>query len=243
MVALWFNGPMHRASLYPLRAMDAPLVPSTDLFPRDETALLVIDMQNAFCHPSGGFAQVGRDVARQHAIVPTVVRLVRAAHDAGIPVVWTIQDGLGPDDRARLDSRIPVRLGREPIEPETWCIRDTWDASLIEPLDREVRPEDHLVHKLRMSAFYSTTLDATLRIRQIRTLIVTGVNTEKCVESTVRDASFRDYDVVVVGDAVATTDGAFHEDSLRKFEAYFGVVLPSAQVLEALTASAVAGGV
>ena len=208
---------------------------SIDLFRRDETALLVIDMQNAFCHPSGGFAQVGRDVSAQHAIIPTVAQLVQLARGAGISVVWTIQEGLGPDDRARLSNELPRRLGRGAVEPETWCIRGTWDAELVEPLDRELRPEDHVVRKLRMSGFYSTTLDATLRIRGIRTLIVTGVNTEKCVESTVRDASFRDYEVVVVSDAVATSDRAFHDDSLRKIDAYFGVVLPSQEVSAAMS--------
>jgi ureidoacrylate peracid hydrolase len=218
-------------------------VEPTDLFRPDETALLVIDMQNAFCHPEGGFAQVGRDVSAQHAIVPRVVELVRAARSAGFDIVWTIQEGLGAGDRARLASEVPARLGRGRVAPETWCIRGTWDARLIEPLDHEVRPEDHVVRKLRMSSFYSTTLDATLRIRGISTLIVCGVNTEKCVESTVRDASFRDFDVVVVGDAVATTDRGFHEDSLRKIEAYFGVVLSSQAILASLATSAIAGGV
>ncbi len=64
-------------------------------------------MQNAFCHPSGGFAQVGRDVSAQHAIIPTVAELVRTAHEAGVLVIWTIQEGLGPDDRARLSLQIP----------------------------------------------------------------------------------------------------------------------------------------
>jgi ureidoacrylate peracid hydrolase len=200
-------------------------------------------MQNAFCHPSGGFAQVGRDVSAQHAIIPTVAELVRTAHDAGLLVIWTIQEGLGTDDRARLSLQIPQRIGRGSIEPETWCIRHSWDARLVEPLDRELKTNHHVIHKLRMSSFYCTTLDAVLRIRQIGTLIVTGVNTEKCVESTVRDASFRDYDVVVVDDAVATSDRAFHDDSLRKIDAYFGTVLPSRVVLAAMTDAAVAGGV
>jgi ureidoacrylate peracid hydrolase len=216
-------------------------VQPTDLFRREDTALLVIDMQNAFCHPAGGFAKVGRDVSAQHAIIPTVAQLVRAARSAGISVVWTIQEGLGPGDRARLSTELPRRLGRAPVEPETWCIRSTWDADLVEPLDRELRSEDHVVHKLRMSGFYSTILDATLRIRRIRTLIVTGVNTEKCVESTVRDASFRDYDVVVVRDAVATSDRAFHDDSLRKIDAYFGFVLPSQEVIAAMSTAALVG--
>jgi ureidoacrylate peracid hydrolase len=100
-----------------------------------------------------------------------------------------------------------------------------------------------MIRKLRMSSFYSTTLDATLRIHGIRTLIVTGVNTEKCVESTVRDASFRDFEVIVVSDAVATSDRSFHDDTLRKIDAYFGVVLPSDALLPALTSSALSGSV
>jgi ureidoacrylate peracid hydrolase len=209
-------------------------MPLVDHLDRDETALVVIDMQNAFCHPAGGFAKVGRDVAAQHAIVPTVARLVRAAHEAGVMVIWTIQEGLGPADRSRLRSRLPAILGRPALEPQTWCIRNTWDAQLVEPLDSDLRSDDHVIRKLRMSSFYSTTLDATLRIHGIRTLIVTGVNTEKCVESTVRDASFRDFEVIVVGDAVATSDRSFHDDSLRKIEAYFGFVLPSDAILSAL---------
>jgi len=225
---------MHRASrLAPRRG------PTSDvLFPRDATALLVIDMQNAFCHPEGGFAQAGRAVHAQHAIVPTVAAIVRASRSAGVPIIWTIQEGLGPDDRARLIRPIPGLLGKPDAVPETWSIRDTWDAELIDPLHDEWRSEDHVVRKLRMSSFYSTTLDSLLRIRQIERLIVTGVNTEKCVESTVRDASFRDYDVVVVRDGVATSDPAFHADSLRKFEAYFATVLPSEAVIAALAATA-----
>lgn len=208
-------------------------MPHDPLFHSDDTALLVVDMQNAFCHPDGGFAQAGRDVSAQNAIIPTVAALVRAVRSAGLPIIWTIQEGLGPDDRARLTRRIPALLGRPGAgQAETWCIRDTWDAALVDALAGECRPEDHIVRKLRMSSFYATTLDSLLRIRQIECLIVAGVNTEKCVESTVRDASFRDYDTVVVGDAVASSDRAFHADSLRKIESYFGTVLPSEAVIE-----------
>jgi ureidoacrylate peracid hydrolase len=208
---------------------------TTGLFRPGDTALLVVDMQNAFCHLEGGFAQAGRDVSSQRAIIGTVAKVLHAARAAGVPAIWTLQEGLGADDRARLSRRIPALLDRPGAgEPETWCIRDTWDAELVDELRAELRPEDHLVRKLRMSSFYGTTLDALLRMRQITCLVVLGVNTEKCVESTVRDASFRDYDVVVVSDGVATSDRAFHEDSLRKFDAYFATVLPSATVIAEL---------
>jgi len=208
--------------------MDLPIEVST-------SALLVVDMQNAFCHPEGGFAQVGRDVSAQHAIVPTVGSLVRAAHRAGLPVIWTIQEGLGGEDRAMIGRRVPIALGRPGAGvAESWCIRNTWDAELVDELGAELEQRDHVVRKHRMSSFYSTTLDSILRMRRVQLLVVTGVNTEKCVESTVRDASFRDYDVLVVEDAVATTDQAFHADSLRKIDAYFGAVVDSETVLRRL---------
>jgi ureidoacrylate peracid hydrolase len=199
------------------------------------SALLVVDMQNAFCHPEGGFAQAGRDVSAQGAIVPTVISLVRAAHRAHLPVIWTIQEGLGEDDLAMTGKRVPIALGSPGAGiAEAWCIRNTWDAELVDELRDELEERDHVVRKHRMSSFYATTLDAILRMRRIQLLVVTGVNTEKCVESTVRDASFRDYDVLVVEDAVATTDQAFHTDSLRKIDAYFGGVVDSASVVRRL---------
>lgn len=197
-----------------------------------DTALLVIDMQNAFCHPAGGFAQAGRDVSAQDGIVPKVASVVRAARGAGLPIIWTLQENMANEDRAALARRIPFVLGRPGAgDPESWCIRGTWDAELRAELNEELRAEDHVVRKHRMSAFYSTTLDSLLRMLQVQCLIVTGVNTEKCVESTVREAFFRDYDVVVVADAVATTDRDFHRDSLRKIDLYFGAVLPAEDVL------------
>lgn len=234
---------MHHAICYRATTMTGARTQNDALFRPDDTALLVVDMQNAFCHPEGGFAQVGRDVSAQNAIIPTVASLVRQARSAGLPIIWTIQEGLGPDDRARLTRRIPALLGRPGAgEPETWCIRGAWDADLVDELRDDCQPDDHIVRKLRMSAFYSTTLDSLLRILQVESLIVAGVNTEKCVESTARDASFRDFDVVVVSDGVATTDLAFHADSLRKIDAYFGTVLPSAVVIDALEAMAPVAG-
>jgi ureidoacrylate peracid hydrolase len=211
-------------------------MPQLGLIRLDATALLVVDMQNAFCHRAGGFAQAGRDVSAQNAIVPTVARLVRAARGSGLCVIWTIQEGLGPNERARLGRRIPALLGRQGAGiPETWSIRSTWDAELIDELRAEIHPDDHVVRKHRMSSFYSTTLDSILRIRQIDCLIVAGVNTEKCIESTVRDASFRDLDVLVVEDAVATSDHDFHVDSLRKIDRYFGAVVSSDVIVRELT--------
>ena len=210
-------------------------MPARNLFDARDAALHVVDMQNAFCATDGGFAKAGRDVTAQHAIIPTVVRLVEAARHAGLPVIWTIQENLSADDRAALGRRLPYRLGRPNAGiPEPWCIRDSRDAELVDALRAEQRVEDHVVRKLRMSAFYSTTLDALLRIREIKTLVVAGVNTEKCIESTVREAFFRDLDVVVAGDAVATSDRSFHEDSLRKIDLYFGAVMRTEAIVAEL---------
>jgi ureidoacrylate peracid hydrolase len=225
------------------------IVPRSDGLPREvegfmeldglvcggDSALVVVDMQNAFCHLDGGFAKAGRDVSAANSIIPTVASLVRAAHDARLPVLWTIQEGLGPDDRGRQHRRIPSILRKEELGgSQAWCIRNTWDAELVDELQRERKDEDYVVRKHRMSAFYSTTLESLLRIMRIQVLVIAGVNTEKCVESTVRDAFFRDYDVLVVSDGVATADRSLHDDTLKKVDLYFGAVVSSDDVLHQL---------
>jgi ureidoacrylate peracid hydrolase len=206
-----------------------------DVIVPGETALIVIDMQRAFCDPDGGQAKAGRDVGPQTAAVPVVRDVVRAVRPLGIPVIWVLQEHLGTEDRTGAARRIPshVKKQRVPVA-ESWAVRNTRDAELVDLLQPEVRPGDHIVHKHRMSCFYSTTLDAVLRILQVRTLIVTGVVTYVCVESTVRDAYYRDLDVVVVSDGVGGSDAAFHDDTLRKIDRYFGMVVDSRTLIGGL---------
>jgi ureidoacrylate peracid hydrolase len=189
--------------------------------PRDQAALLVIDMQNGFVHPESGMGKSRSGTAAQQAIVSPIVKLADRFRAQGVPVIWSQQEHF-PGDRTREARRILPHSARQGFLP---CLRGTWETELYAPIREAVRPEDHLVHKHRASVFYNTNLEMKLRMLGTRFLFITGCNTEFCVESTVREAYARDLEIVVVRDCVAGIDPRFHENSLAVFQAYFGEVI------------------
>lgn len=191
------------------------------------TALLVIDMQNGWCHPEGAMTRAGQNMTTQRAIVPNVRTLVQACRSLGMPILWSIQEHL-PEDVTQGRRRIASHLKKRNILPAP---RGTWDAELVQPLKEASKPEDYFIVKHRMSFFYATTLEAVLRMRDVSHLVVSGVSTNVCVESTIRDAYFRDYDVTVVEDCVAGTFPALHAATLENVRIYFGQVVSLAEFL------------
>lgn len=187
---------------------------------RKDTALLVIDIQNGFCHRDGTMARAGIDASRQQAVVPNIVRLVRLCRSAGLPILLSKQVHY-PDDATRRSHKISSHLDKRNNFP---CLRGTWDAELIGELESELRPEDHVFEKHRSSCFFDTTLDTKLRMLGIKMLIIAGVATNYCVESTIRDAYWRDYDILVPEDCVACTFPDLHAATLKNVEIYFGRV-------------------
>jgi len=186
-----------------------------------ETTLLVVDMQNGFCDPQGAMARAGVNYFPQNRIVPAVKELVSVCRRAGIHVAWSLQRHY-PDDLTRKKHRIPSHLTKLGVVP---CLKDTWDAELVAQLKGDVLPEDDVFEKHRSSCFYNTTLEVKLRMRGMTTLIVCGVATNYCVESTIRDAYARDYDIVVVEDCVATLWEDLHRATLRNVELFYGTVV------------------
>jgi ureidoacrylate peracid hydrolase len=178
-------------------------------------------MQKGFCHPESRMEKAGIGTANQRAIIPAVRRLVALARERGIPVFWSKQVHF-PEDVTRRRRRIPSHQAKQRWTP---CLRGTWEVEFADELAPDVRPEDHVIEKHRASVFFETTLDAKLRMLGIEQVIVAGCNTEFCVESTVRDGYYRDLDVVVVRDCVASPRPRFHEDTLAKVETYFGAVV------------------
>ena len=199
-----------------------------------EVMLLVVDMQNDFCHPEGARAKAfGVDaIAMPRAIIPNVVELMRLCRAAGVRITLTRQVHY-PDDQARKRRRIPSHLDRRGVKLEL-CWRGTWDAELIDEISGEVRPEDDIIVKHRASAFYNTPLEAELRIKGIQVLIVTGTTTSFCIDSTIRDAYMRDYDVLVPAECVSDTDQAAHDAVLASVDRFHGVVTSTADIARAL---------
>jgi ureidoacrylate peracid hydrolase len=183
------------------------------------TALLVIDMQNGFCDPKGGLSKAGLDVSAMTAVVPNVARLVESCRALGLPIMWSIQQHL-PEDTTQRTRRVPSHIQKRKVAPPT--PRGTWHAELVPAMKEVSRADDYFIVKHRFSMFYSTTLDSLLRMLAISHLIVSGVATNVCVESTVRDAYFRDYDVTVIEDCVAGTMLDLHEATLKNVEIYLG---------------------
>ena len=150
-----------------------------------------------------------------------------ACHSADVPIIFT-----RAVHRADLKDA-GLLLARRPILKEIdSLVAGTWDMELVPRMD--AKPDDYILDKNRYSAFYNTNLEVILRGLAVDTLIICGVTTEICVESTVRDAYFRDYKVLVPEDAVAAMDVARHEGTLLTIRYGFGTVTTTPEVIDSL---------
>ena len=201
------------------------------------TALMVIDMQNAFGSEGGMFDKAGIDITGiQQAVAPTATA-VEAARRAGIKVVW-IKMGFQPDLSDLGAEDVPngflfLHLGVK----DGVLTRDQWGTDVVD----ELTPEDGepVIYKTRFSAFYRTDLDELLRGYGAKHLIIAGCTTSICVESTIRDAFFRDYHCVLLQDCAAEPMGrdlsrSNHEATVLLIERIFGSVSSSTDFINAV---------
>jgi ureidoacrylate peracid hydrolase len=191
------------------------------------TALVVVDMQNDFCHPEGHYGRHGKDLAAISAAVPRVVDFVTRAQDAGVFTLFIRQLTL---PHGRSDSPAWLRFKcRDGKSPE-YTLPGTWGSEFVDGL--RPRATDVVVDKFRPDAFVRTTLDTILRSQRIQSLVVIGTATEGCVESTIRGASYHDYYVVTVPELTCSPNPVLHENSLQLVRARYPVATP-AQLLSA----------
>lgn len=191
------------------------------------TAVVVVDMQNDFCHPQGHYALHGKDIASTQAIVEPTIKFVKRAQELGVFVVFIQQQTL-PNGRS--DSPSWLRFKCRDGKSSEYTLKDSWGAELVEGL--KPTENDAVVYKYRSDAFVNTTLDAVLRSQGIKTLVITGTSTEGCVESTVRGASYHDYYVVPITDLVSSPNANLHSNSLELISARYPVA-KSTEVLNA----------
>lgn len=200
--------------------------------PQDAVAVLIVDLQNAFCHPDGSFAKVGVDVSGCTAAIAGCVRLVEAGRARGMPVVFTrAVHAPGLADWPVL-TELPVFAGLREIGS---CLGGSWDAELVEELS--VTPGELVLTKSRYSPFVETDLEGWLRQRRIENLVVGGVGTSVCVESTVRDASQRNFRTYVASDATGDIHAASHEASLAVLGTMFGWLTTAEEVVRSWEAA------
>lgn len=210
------------------------------------TALVVVDMQNAFVERGGLFDLAGLDISGARAVVDAVRRLLADARPAGIKVVY-LQMGYRPDladsggpASPNWDKELALVLMRErPELAGRLLVHGTWDHAIVDDLKPEAG--DLVVPKSRYSGFVGTALDSLLRTAGVTHLIFTGVATNVCVESTLRDAFFHEYRPVLVADAtMAAGPEGQQAATLFNVETYFGSVTRTADVLDWLRSASTA---
>jgi ureidoacrylate peracid hydrolase len=212
-----------------------------------KAALIVIDMQNDFGSPGGMFDRAGIDIsAIRQAIEPTK-RAIAAARQQAIPIVYVkmgfrpdLSDA-GPPDSPNRTKHVRVHAGKTVQAPDgsesRILIRGTWNTDIVS----ELAPlaGDVVMYKHRFSAFFETELDDILKRLKAEYLIFTGCTTSVCVESTIRDAMFRNYSCVLLEDCTAEPIGqglsrSNHEASLLVLQTLFAWISHSEKFIEAL---------
>ena len=213
------------------------------------TAVIVVDMQNDFGSDGGLFHRAGIDISMIRDAVAPTSRVLALAREVGMKVIY-LKMGFRPDlsDAGVPDSPNYARhllLGagtavRAPNGDESRIlIRNTWNTDILPELAPEAG--DSVLYKHRFSGFYQTELDATLKQAGVKYLIVTGCTTSICVESTIRDAMFRDYSCVLLADCAGEPIGnnvprTNHEASLLVIQTLFGWVSDSHEFVNAVEA-------
>jgi ureidoacrylate peracid hydrolase len=195
------------------------------------TALIVVDMQNDFCAKGGIFDRDGMDISMIQAMAPRLTHFISMAREIRVAIVYIQTIYYSPNRWYLSDVWLEQRKrrGRRSGIEEPACEQNSWGADFydgIKPL-----PGEAVVNKHRFSAFLDTDLDLILRSKGIRTLIMTGVATDVCVETTARDGFMRDYYIVFMRDCTASTSEERHRNALKNIEIYFGEVVDSTDVL------------
>lgn len=197
------------------------------------SAFLVIDMQNDFLDPGGYFARRGLDVAMLARVVGPIAALREALPD-GTRTVFTVQvyEPDGSDDLQRVHRLKPARLARS--AGDVPVIRGSWGARIVPAL--RPRPQDGVVTKRRFDAFHQTDLELLLRCWGVNTILFAGVVADVCVETTLRSAYVRDFDVVLARDCVGAWKDEDMLHTLAAVESHFGVSGTNAQIMDAFEA-------
>lgn len=220
--------------------------PEPIAFRPEQSALVVVDMQNAYASPGGYLDLAGFDISGATAAIANIKTAIEAARAAGMLVVF-LQNGWdtgyveagGPGSPNWHKSNALKTMRRRPELAGTLLAKGGWDYALIDALTPQ--PGDIVVPKTRYSGFFNCMLDSTLRSRGIRNLVFTGIATNVCVESTLRDGYHLEYFGIVLEDATHQAGPEYiQRSSLYNIETFFGWVSNVESFCRALSTAAAA---
>lgn len=222
--------------------VELPARPEAIAFPPAQSALIVVDMQNAYATEGGYLDLAGFDVSETKPVIAKIHQAVTAARAAGVQIIW-FQNGWDSDYVEAGDAGSPnfhksnalKTMRKRPELQGSLLSKGGWDYALVDELVPQ--PGDIVLPKSRYSGFYNTPLDSMLRSRGIRHLIFTGIATNVCVESTLRDGFFLEYFGVVLEDATYQAGPpSAQQAALFNIETFFGWVSDVETFCESLNA-------
>lgn len=206
-----------------------------------KSAVVVVDMQNAFASKKGMLDLAGADISGAPRVVQSIASVLEAARPAGLSIVY-LQMGYQPDlsdsggpGSPNWHKELGIRMMNCNPELRGKLVTvGSWDFAIVPEL--QPKPGDIVIVKTRYSGFARSSLDAELRQRGIRYLFFTGIATNVCVESTLRDAFFLDYWPILIADAaMAAGQPAMHDATVHNVETFFGWTLPTAEFIRSVS--------
>jgi len=194
----------------------------------EKSAIVLVDMQNAFASKGGMLDIAGLDISGAQRVVGLIRSVLEAARPAGIPIVYLqmvykvdLSDGGGPNSPNWYKEKAMCLVHERPELKGKVLTEGTWDAAIVDEL--APLPSDIVITKTRYSGFVGTTLDSRLRTRGIQYLFFAGIATNVCVESTIRSAFFLDYWPILLSDATMPAGPpSAQEATLYNVESFFG---------------------
>ncbi len=221
--------------------MEIDALPYPFEFEPESSALLVIDMQRDFLEPGGFGEMLGNDVSQLRPAIEPTRRVLEAFRARDLMVIHT-REGHRPDlsdcpPSKRARGRLSCGIG-DPGPMGKVLVRGEWGHDIIDEL--KPLPGEPVIDKPGKGSFYATDLHLLLQNQRIKMLFVTGVTTEVCVHTTVREANDRGYDCLVLSDCVGSYFPEFQAVGLKMIAAQggiFGWLAESSQVLETLEAA------
>ena len=199
----------------------APIVFGRDFFQIDSrsTALIVIDMQNAFVAAGATY-----ETPPARDMMPNLERIIAFAREQRMPIIWTQSDHSAPFGGVMLKKFPTIREDKY-----LWKGQPSFELyeKMPQPQENEYRVVKH-----KYDAFFETDLDSILRNHDTKTIVIVGTATNVCCESTARSGFFRDYQVAFPSDCNASFDEGMHQASLKTIDMFFGRVMTTNELLD-----------